>query len=211
MAGRVGGPAGRPALARRAGRRPRLLAPLVALLLLAGCGSALTATPGTAETAPPLPGTFDDTDVMFLQMLIPHHEQGVELARIAATRAGSADVRDLAAAVEATQRDEIADMKAWLRGWNQPIAADPDPRAHAGHGGMHATDPDAVAALRRTPAGPAFDRTFLTLLTGHQHGAVDLARMEARDGEHPGARDLAERIVRSRTAQIRQMAGLLRR
>ena len=189
----------------------RLVAVLLGALLLAGCGSTLAATSGTAETAPALPGTFNDTDVMFLQMLIPHHEQGIELARLAARRAAVADVRDLAAAVDATQTDELADMKEWLRDWNQPLSADPDPHAHAGHGGMHTTDPEVVAELRRTPAGPDFDRTFLNLFTGHQHGAVELARMEARSGKYPGAKDLAERIVASRTAQIRQLARLLAR
>jgi len=189
----------------------RLAAVLAGLLLLAGCGTPFTATTGGAESAPPLPGTFNDTDVMFLQMMVPSHEQGVEMARLAAQRATDADVRDLAAAVELTQQDEIADMAGRLRAWNQPVAADPNPRAHTGHGGMHATDPAFIETLRRIPAGPEFDRNFLNLLTGHQHGAVELARMETGRGEDTGARDLAERIVASRTAQIKQMARLLAR
>lgn len=202
-AGRPGGAAGRPAITG--------VAVLSAVLLLAGCGTTLAATSGTVESAPALPGTFNDTDVMVLQMLVPHHEQGVELATIAADRASDKDVRDLAAAIAATQGDELAEMKDWLRDWHQPVAADPDPRAHAGHGGMHATDPAVIERLRRTPAGPGFDRTFLNLLTGHQHGAVELARIEAAAGKAPRARDLAERIVASRTAQIRQAARLLAR
>lgn len=182
---------------------------LAACLVLPGCGSTLAATSDAAETAPPLAGTFNDTDVMFLQMAIPQHEQGIELAALAADRARDGGVRDLAAAVEATQTDELADMKGWLRDWDQPLAADPDPHAHAGHGGMHATDPEVLATLRHTPAGPDFDRTFLNLFTGHQHGAVELARMEARAGKYPGATALADRIVDSRTAEIRQLARLL--
>jgi uncharacterized protein (DUF305 family) len=188
-----------------------VVAALAGVLLLAGCGSTLAATTGTAQSAPPLDGSFNGTDVMFLQMLVPHHEQGVELARLASTRATRADVRDLAAAVTATQGDELTDMKALLRGWNQPAAADPDPHAHTAHGGMHTTDPEVVVALERTAAGPGYDRTFLNLFTGHQHGAVEMARMEVRSGRQPEAVDLAERIVRSRTAQIQQMAGLLER
>ena len=190
----------------------RLLAAVLAgLLLLAGCGTPFTATTGGAESAPPLPGNFNDTDVMFLQMMVPGHEQGVQLARLAVQRATEPDVRDLAAAVEATQQDELADMTGWLRAWRQPVAADRDPHAHLGHGGMHATDPAFIETLRRTPAGPEFDRDFLNLLTGQQHGAVELARMETGAGKDSGALDLAERIVASRTAQIRQMARLLAR
>jgi uncharacterized protein (DUF305 family) len=189
----------------------RLAVVLAGLLLLAGCGTPFTATTGVAETAPPLPGTFNDTDVMFLQMMVPSHEQGVEMARLAARRGGNAGVRDLAAAVEVTQQDEISEMTRRLRAWHQPVAADPDPRAHAGHGGMHATDPAFLETLRETPAGPDFDRNFLNLLTGQQLGAVELARMETGRGKDSGARDLAERIVASRTAQIKQMARLLAR
>lgn len=183
---------------------------LAAVLVLAGCGTPLTATTGTAASAPPLPGNFDDTDVMFLQMLIPHHEQGIELARLARTRARSAEVREFAAAVVATQTDEVEDMRSWLRAWNQPVEADPDAHAHAGHGGMRLTDPDVVASLADTPA-VAFDRTFLNLFTGHQHGAVELARLETRGGKDPLATGLASRIVESRTAQVRQLARLLAR
>jgi uncharacterized protein (DUF305 family) len=213
----VAGPVARPGRSadpRRTGRRRatiRSLAAVLVGLLLAGCGSTLAATTGTARTAPPLDGSFNDTDVMVLQMLVPHHEQGVELARLASTRASDADVRDLAAAVAATQGDELTGMRALLRDWNQPVAADPDPHAHATHGGLHTTDPEVVVALRRTAAGPEFDRTFLNLFTGHQLGAVEMARMEARSGRQPAAVDLAERIVRSRTAQIQQMARLLDR
>jgi uncharacterized protein (DUF305 family) len=180
------------------------------LLLLAGCGSALTtgAEPVVSESAPPLDGSFNDTDVMFLQMLIPHHQQGVRLAGLAAEHAGRPEVRDFAAAVVATQTDELSEMEAWLADWDQPTAADPDPGAHHGHGdGLHRPDPAVVTALARTEPA-AFDSTFLNLFTGHQHGAVELARMELADGFHPDARDLADRVVRSRTAQVEQMATL---
>ncbi len=184
---------------------------VVLLFLLTGCGSALTATtePARTESAPAPDGSYNDTDVMFLQMAVPSHKQGMALADLAVARATRPDVRDLAAAVKATQSDELADMEDWLTKWNQPIAADPDPHAHAGHGGMHATDPAVVADLESTPAGPDFDRKFLNLLTGHQHGAVELARMEEKDGFNPDAKDLAERIVKSRTAQIQQMLAYL--
>ncbi|MCT2585437.1 DUF305 domain-containing protein [Actinophytocola gossypii] len=179
------------------------------VLLLAGCDSALTMRTGASRSAPPLDGSFNDTDVMFLQMLVPHHRQGVRLAALAADLATDPEIRDFAAAVEATQTDEIADMESWLTEWNQPIAADPDPNAHHGHGdGLHSADPSVVTALAETPAAQ-FDRAFLTSLTGHQHGAVKLARMELEDGRHPDALDLADRVVESRTAQVKQMATFL--
>lgn len=182
---------------------------LVVLLLLAGCGTGITETTGVSLSAPP-PGTdYNDTDVMFLQMAVPQHEQGIALAELAADRATSKDVRDLAAAVTATQSDELARMKEWLSDWNQPVAPDLDPAAHTGHGGMHGSDPAVVQVLRDTPAGPDFDSRFLNLLTGHQHGAVELARLESTSGYNADARALADRIITSRTAEIKQMGAYL--
>jgi uncharacterized protein (DUF305 family) len=100
-------------------------------------------------------------------------------------------------------------MEKWLAEWNQPIAPDLDPAAHTGHGGMHGSDPAVVEVLRRTPAGPDFDDAFLNLLTGHQHGAVELAKMESQNGFNPKTRALADRIIKSRTAQIKQMGTYL--
>lgn len=186
--------------------RPWLLA---FLLVLTGCGVGVTETTGTSVSLPPPPGGFNDTDVMFLQMAVPQHRQGVEMARLAAKRATRKEIRDLAAAVVVTQEDEIEQMKTWLVAWDQPIAPDLDPNAHTGHGGMHGTDPAVLEVLSETPAGPDFDRLFLNLLTGHQHGAVELARMEEKDGFHADARALAGRIITSRTAQIQQMGNYL--
>jgi uncharacterized protein (DUF305 family) len=183
---------------------------VVLLLLLTGCGVGVTETTGVRMSpAPPLDGTFNDTDVMFLQMAVPQHEQGIEMARLAEKRASRKEVRDLATAIRLTQEDEVKAMKGWLVTWNQPVAPDLDPSAHAGHGGMHGSDPALLEVLRDTPAGPDFDTRFLTLFTGHQHGAVELARLEEKDGFSKDARELADRIVKSRSAEIEQMGRYL--
>jgi uncharacterized protein (DUF305 family) len=183
---------------------------LVLVFLLAGCGVGVTETTGVSMSAqPPLPGTFNETDVMFLQMAVPQHEQGIEMTRLAEKRASRKEVRELAKAIRVTQEDEVRQMRKWLTRWDQPVAPDLDPSAHTGHGGMHGTDPAILQWLRDTPAGPDFDTRFLNLLTGHQHGAVELARLEEKDGFSKDARALAGRIVRSRTAEIQQLARYL--
>jgi uncharacterized protein (DUF305 family) len=186
---------------------------LVALFLLAGCGTGITeTTPTGVSLSAPAPGTeYNDADVMFLQMAVPQHEQGIELASLAADRATDPEVRDLAAAVTATQEDELTQMREWLTDWDQPVAPDLDPAAHTGHGGMHGSDPAVVQVLRDTPPGPDFDTRFLNLLTGHQHGAVELARLETKDGYNAEARALADRIITSRAAEIKQMGTYLER
>ncbi|RKR90022.1 uncharacterized protein (DUF305 family) [Micromonospora pisi] len=203
--------------------RRTLLAPLV-LLLLAGCGGAPTSTGGTpavpgpdaaGSTAPApvpasaaAPGSFNPADVMFLQMMVTHHGQGLELVRLAESRAQRAEVRTLAAAIDVTQTEEQETMRGWLRNWGQSTEADPDAHAHADHGGLPATGPEQIAALGRA-SGAEFESAFLNLLIAHQHNAVEMARNETRFGQDPGARALAGRIDQSRTAQINQMLAML--
>jgi Domain of unknown function (DUF305)/Lytic polysaccharide mono-oxygenase, cellulose-degrading len=80
--------------------------------------------------------------------------------------------------------------------------------AHADHGGMPATSDGEIAALRKA-TGPDFDRRFLNVLIAHQDDATQLARVETATGSDPDARALADRIDRSRSAQIRQMLDFL--
>ncbi|MDQ7809867.1 DUF305 domain-containing protein [Amycolatopsis sp. A133] len=168
----------------------------VVALLLTGCGSGATA-------APP---QYNAADVMFLQMLIPQNQQGIEIVRLAPARPLPAGVKELSAAIEVTQQTEIEDMRRWLREWNQPEAMDANPQAHAGHGGMKMAAPDLVGALRSAPDGE-FSRRFLDVLTGQQQGAVELAQTEngTGGGINAQARDLARRVIESRTAEVKQL------
>ena len=182
------------------------------LLLVAGCGPDPTAPGGTpaspeASTAAAT-GSFNETDVMFLQMMVTHHGQTLELVRLAETRARRAELKTLAAAIDVTQADERETMRDWLRDWGRATSADPDAYAHADHGGLPATGPEQVAALARS-TGAEFETAFLNLLIAHQHNAVEMARTEVRSGVDPEARELARRIDLSRTAQIDQMLKLL--
>lgn len=182
-------------------------------LAFAGCGkqpatpvAAPSATGDTAAAAPSSPGGFNSIDVMFLQMMVPHHRQGVELVRLAATRPVRSDVKILAAAIETTQTHEIERMSGWLRAWRQPTTADPN--AHAGHGGMPGTSAAEIASLKDA-SGADFERRFLNMLIAHQDDAIQLARMETGGGVHPEAKALADQIRQSRAGQIRLMLGYL--
>ncbi|MEV8442812.1 DUF305 domain-containing protein [Actinosynnema sp. NPDC051121] len=186
----------------------RRLAALVAgLLVLAGCGSTPAAAPPTASTVVET-NEFNETDVMFLQMAVPHHRTGLEIVKLAEDRPVRAEVKTLAAAIEVTQLSEVDSMTKWLAEWGQPEAAGDNPQLHAGHGGDHSTSPEAIAELAAT--GPAeFEKAFLNLLIGHQHNAVAMAKLEKEGGINPQAKALAGRIFDSRTAQISQMLGYL--
>ncbi|GAA4707802.1 DUF305 domain-containing protein [Phytohabitans rumicis] len=178
---------------------------LLSLLLLVGCSAAPAARPSTSD--PPAAAT----DVMFLQMLLPHHRQGVELAGLGRTRGTRTDLTLLAAAIESTQRDEVETMSGWLREAGAPETAPPatdgaDP--HAAHGGLPGTSAVEIAALHAS-TGTEFERRFLTTMMSHQGDAIRLAKMELASGKDPRIRAFATRIELSRVAQLEQMQHLL--
>jgi uncharacterized protein (DUF305 family) len=194
-------------------RHQRYGAALVALLapmLLVACGQAeQPATLPPSASAAGGGGGHNDTDVMFLQMMLAHHDQGLQMVRLAEDRA-SDDVRVLAQAVDATQSDEIVLMKKWLAGWSAPTTVDHAPSAHADHGGLPATGPEEISALRAAK-GAAFEKAFLNLFVAHQHNAVEMANLERSSGSNADAKAFAERVRQSRTDQIQQMLTLLSR
>ncbi|CAM3896771.1 DUF305 domain-containing protein [Kibdelosporangium persicum] len=201
-------------------KRFHLLIAAASLIGLAACGST---EPGTASPAAPSArqaaeaapkaapaGGFNDVDVMFLQMMIPHHEQGMEMVRLAGKQAARPEIRDLVGAIEVTQADEARNMTAWLTQWGKPATADPNADAHVNHGGLPATNAEVIADLAKS-SGAEFETKFLTLFTGHQGAAVEMARREIKEGASQPVKDLADRIVKSRTGQIQQMLVILGR
>jgi len=174
----------------------RLIAVLAALLALAGCAG------GPSAPAP----AYNGTDVMFLQMAVEQITEGDRVAALAAER-GTGDVRALAAELREQWARESGTMRRWLTGWEQPLAADPDAGAHAGHGDLHALR-DADLAELAAAQGEQFDRTAVGLLLGHLHNCVETSRMEAAGGVYPPAKALAQSSTASRQGQIRRLLAL---
>ncbi|MDX8049735.1 DUF305 domain-containing protein [Lentzea sp. BCCO 10_0798] len=163
---------------------------------------------GCAATQPDTVLRGDPLDVMFLQMMLPHHQQGVEMVALAQDRAQNEELRMLAAAIAQTQAAEADTMKGWLTAWGEPLTAPPD--SHTGHGGMRQSDPEEVARLTAL-RGAEFDQRLLNVMIAHQDDAVQMARWETSSGADSEVKDLADRIEKSRTAQIGMMKKFLDR
>ncbi|EFC86130.1 DUF305 domain-containing protein [Parafrankia sp. EUN1f] len=198
-------------------RRHHLGLAAVALALtamLAACGG--DSTPATpASTTAGSDGDVsasdhNDADVMFAQMMIPHHQQAVRMAELAPGRAADPAVLTLAQQVGTAQAPEIETMTGWLETWGQPTAMS----GAGGHGGGHGTSDmgmmseDDMAALQRA-SGPDFDRRFLEMMIRHHGGAIEMARTEQRDGRFPDAVALARTIESTQAAEVETMKRLL--
>jgi uncharacterized protein (DUF305 family) len=185
---------------------PRLVALLVtAVLTLTACGKD-TAEEGSG-------GSFNDADVAFAQGMITHHQQAVEMAQIAETNAGSAEVKQLADRIEAAQQPEIETMTTWLEGWGEEVPSGGTEHSEMGHheddGGMGGMmDAETLKELEQS-SGDRFDTLFLTSMVDHHEGAIEMARTEQTDGESPDAVSLAEKVESDQEAEIATMQELL--
>lgn len=143
------------------------------------------------------------SDVMFVQMMIPHHEQAVEMAELAPGAGASPEVQELAAEIAAAQGPEITQMEAMLDRWGVGQMMD-----HSGHQ-MAGMVSDADMDRLRATSGAEFDRLFLELMIAHHEGAIDMAQDPLANGEDPELRTLLEAIVEAQTAEIAQMQQML--
>lgn len=181
---------------------------LTATLVACGGGDAPT-TPSSATAGSSGDASVSDhnaADVMFAQMMIPHHQQAVEMAELAPGRAANPAVRTLAQQIGTAQAPEIETMTGWLGSWGEPTAMP--------GGGGHGTEDTGMmsendmAALRGA-SGPDFDRMFLEMMIRHHGGAIEMARAEQRDGRFPDAVALAGTIESTQTTEVETMKGLL--
>ncbi|WP_330349917.1 DUF305 domain-containing protein [Streptomyces sp. NBC_00582] len=199
-------------------RRAALAAATVtAALLLTACGGdADSASSASSAPSTSSGGAHNAQDVTFAQGMIPHHRQALEMAALAADRASSAQVKDLAARIEKAQDPEIEKMTGWLKAWGEDVPAE-DASAddsmpgmdHSGSGGMAGMMDDAAMKSLEKTSGEAFDTAFLTLMVEHHEGAVEMARTERGKGGYQPAKDMAGDIVTGQTAEIAEMNGLL--
>ena len=144
---------------------------------------------------------FSGSDIMFAQMMIPHHQQAVDMGTLAETRASNPEVKALAAKIKGEQAPEITQMKGWL----ESAGASLDMGHDMGMGGM-LTDADMTAL--KNAKGAAFDRLYLEGMIGHHKGAIHMAQMVV-DSSNGEANALGNAIIDSQTKQITYMESLL--
>lgn len=175
---------------------------MVAATVVAVAAATLTACSNGDDSAS---AEFNDADVTFAQEMIPHHRQATEMAAMAESRTVDPAVLDLADRIEAAQDPEIETMTDWLVAWDREVP-EGDMAGMTGMAGM--MDDDQMAELEGA-SGAEFDRLFLTMMTEHHDGAVEMAKVEQTDGKYEEAVTLAEDIEQQQTAEITQMQDLL--
>jgi len=189
---------------------------LVAALTLAGCadGTGSESMPGMDHGSSSSPSTssaatadFNDADVMFAQMMIPHHQQAVEMADMILDKEGiDPGVLTLASEIKAAQQPEIDQLQSWLTEWGADMP-DTDSMEGMDHGGGMMSEDDMAALEAAT--GIEASRLFLEQMTMHHEGAIEMAQDEVNNGQNADAVAMAQTIVDTQTAEIAEMQELL--
>jgi len=181
----------------------------VSIASLSACATSNSSAPESSSTTAGMMGGTGSTsesslsaaDIMFLQMMIPHHEQAIEMSKLAAANTSNPEVLDLAARIEAAQQPEINLMKKLLTDAGQPMMSD---HMMGDSGMMSNEDMSALASAKNQE----FDVLYLSGMIDHHDGAIAMADgvSESANAEVNG---LANSIITSQTAEIEEMTKLL--
>ncbi|MGV8913379.1 MAG: DUF305 domain-containing protein [Rhodoglobus sp.] len=181
---------------------------LTALLTLSGCANALTESGQNPDPSPTDSASIADAnnaDVMFTAMMIPHHEQAVEMADMVLAKEGIDErVVTLAQEIKAAQGPEIELMASWLDGWGVD-AADGMGGMNHGDGMMSDSDMSELDAAN----GDDASRLFLEQMIVHHEGAIEMAETEINEGQNADAVALAQKIIDAQAAEITIMQDII--
>ncbi|GAA3117289.1 DUF305 domain-containing protein [Planomonospora alba] len=182
---------------------PRAAGPTAPVIVPGRPGEAArTVGPDEAATLVPSP-TANAADVTYVQDMIVHHRQAIDMAALAPARARSATLKGLASRIEDAQKPEIQFMTSWLQQQGQRV-----PDHHARHDGMPGmATPEQLEALKAA-SGEEFDRLFLQLMIAHHQGALTMSEQVLTGGSHIRIEELATDVIATQSAEIRRMREL---
>lgn len=186
------------------------------IALAAGCGGgddagSSTVTDDKASSAPTDSGAsaeHNDQDMSFAQAMIPHHQQAIDMAKLAGEKATDSKVKDLATRIEGAQDPEIEKMNTMLEQWGASME---ESMPGMDHGSMSMpgmmTDEEMQKLEKAT--GAEFDKMWVQMMIKHHQGAIDMANTELKSGSNADAKALAQQIVDAQQAEIDEMQGML--
>ncbi|MEJ2885540.1 DUF305 domain-containing protein [Actinomycetospora aeridis] len=182
---------------------------LALVLVLVGVIGGIALGRSTATTYGPAEGSID---VGFLQDMVVHHGQAVEMAVWARNNTADPQVRQIAFDIESTQTSQVGRMEGWLTLWGEPLR--PPGGQYMGWMGMPTAampgmaSPDDLARMRAS-TGRELDVAFLQLMLRHHQGGLPMMQAAASEASVPAVRALAQSMVASQSAESATMTQML--
>ncbi len=164
----------------------------------------------TAQDAINIANTsFTKDDIVFMQNMIPHHGQAVDMAVLVESRTNNEEIIDIAGRTRKSQAGEIAFMQTWLTDRSQDVEM--DHANHMDHSVMGMATMEQMDELGSSE-GTDFDRLFLSLMIPHHEGAirmVDDLLEQSGSAYDPVLYDFLSDIISDQKTEITRMDGLL--
>lgn len=187
------------------GPRRNLLPAGVALILVGVVGLGVVFLFGSASSATGgmmgggmMGGAMDG---MFIEQMIPHHDDAIAMAELALERSERPEIRQLAEDIRRSQTAENAQMLNWYRDW---YGGEPDIGGGMGMGmGMMGETTD----MRALESAPDFDKEFLEQMIPHHEMAVMMTSMVVNGRGRQELRELADSMRRAQSREIELMEG----
>ena len=142
---------------------------------------------------------------MFVQMMIPHHEQAVDMSDMVLSKSNiNPEIEALAKQIKGAQQPEIDMMNPWLEAWGRIEM--PEGSHHSSADG--AMTEEQMQALDEANSADG-QRLFLEGMIRHHEGAIKMAQAEIASGKNPDATTLAKNIAESQQAEVDTMTKSL--
>lgn len=197
--------------------------PVASPVVVDGCEMAMPMGEGTPvpEAADDIDPTALDLDVLYVDVLIPHHEMAVTMAEIARSRSNRPEVVSLATGIVEAQSREIEQLRAWREVWYPDVPALSETQVFAGletkaaspgRGGAPGLDDLTMAGMAAAMAElceetELFDLVFIDEMVEHHTGAVLISELVAADAVHHELRTFARTVVDIQGGEIATMLG----
>ncbi len=177
---------------------------LVAFLTTGANTFARTTNPNAPHDSPP--------DVEFLDMMTMHHEQGIEMARIAEQKAQLPRLKEFASKTIADQEQEIQRMQDVRNRLFANVSKADKMRMGAKAMTMGQMDRMSKMDMQKLEAasGREFDHMFLDIFIKHHQMALQMSRNELARGEQQEVKDMARETTAKQTKDIAEMRVMLR-
>ncbi|MEB3020230.1 DUF305 domain-containing protein [[Mycobacterium] crassicus] len=157
-----------------------------------------------SSSSPTGAATGSAGDIAFLENMVAHHQQALELTALVYGRSTDSTLLALANQITAQQQTELQGCQAQLLQWEAP--GNPSARDHAEIPGM--ADQATIDKLRNLH-GAAFDTLWLDTMISHHRGAITMAHNEIEHGQSPEAISIAQSLLPRQQADIDQMTAML--
>jgi uncharacterized protein (DUF305 family) len=149
------------------------------------------------------------SDVMFLEMMIPHHQQAVDISNLAISGSKDTELVALAKKIRDGQAAEIIQMKDWLSGGGDSSMMSHGMN-HSMGDGMGGMLTESELSTLNSLSGSEFDIFWLRSMITHHEGALHMVTM-IKDSNRSDIQNFGEEIVTVQTTEIEQMKKMLNR